>query len=1273
MAAWAANAEPPPMTAEEQHLAALLRETTAADANRIGAAEAQLASASDQPGFAAALLGCVSRAAPGADGQADPNALLVAVPAAAALHNYARARWPHKLIPGEREPIRAAILQSLLVAPPSGPVVRLLAETFRIVVTEDVTRAKRWPDLLPALCGAMQESNLMVGKEQSRVRTANALVAVHTLLKPYKYFQNPGEAKEAAPPELEAIVKALLEPLLGMLGVLAGGALRDAAADAAGTDASKTHETHGASSSPEKSLRKRQENDALLLVLLKCFHHTIAAYMPNALVPSLRHWLEVLVKILERAPTFFQKPGFADLLGGADHDASGAWATPRRKAVKRAIQCLISLVTRHRRHVDKAMPALCSHATALAGALASARADAGAEDEPCPVASRTSAACFDLLARVAETAPGFKLLAPNFGRLLEQAIFPTLRAAADDERDWEEDEEEYLRRNLPADAADDVTGFNEELYAPRQSAANVLALLAERGSGGGAGALGGSPGDDGKPGAQDKRGRSNAKKASRGSRKNGLKNDTPGDVALAFLERFPPPDGSGGGSRLDGNGASNYYGALVAYGALANWLAKHKAREPASRGALATLIRRRVLPATAPAGAESETASAMLRANACWALGELAATDAVPPSEAHAALLGCLTDPAGAEHPALRSAAAAAIAAALHASVWPEDWTPLLTAAAAAAAPERGGEDDADASRLRAIRLIAVAAEAAPEHCGAPATATALAAALARAASGRTPAPPATLPPLVEAALEALVAVVEAAAETAEEEEEESREASPALSFPKPPHPQLVALVPHCCDALRRAWLPSAWGLEAWPASSGDSGDTGMMTGGDDGDLGSSPAGGAPAPCCLGDCSRLLTKALEWCPDAASARAIDLGGLVVAHAELLEEWDALGEEEDASATAAVAAAAEAFARGSLPPAAANAALPLYARFVADAIDSAPIAVACARACRASHAVLGLASKLAPTHAPTHNEAVAALGEAATARLSSLESPDLPLARPLALAVAACVARTAASARLDVSPDVVADWARAASRALARDDGDFAASELRLVAVAALRALAGGAAVDSEARAGVVECALRAVIGLRDIDGDVDDGVAENDDDDDDSDEDDDDDSDEDDDDDDDSDEEDANEYGGGDGSDEETEAAFLARYAAEARRMAGEGPEHPDAGDVDDAEDGEEVSLDGVQIGPPGAEATALLGWLSSAASAGDLGALAATLQARPIAGLERVGDLRTVLSSMAVSAGANQTNFGAAGFPTPGAASPSNSQGGIDFGGLRL
>ena len=289
------------------------------------------------------------------------------------------------------------------------------------------------------------------------------------------------------------------------------------------------------------------------------FFHNRKAYMPHALVPSLRHWLEVLVKLLERSPSFFNAtPG------------ETATTTPRRKAAKRAIQCLISLVTRHRRHVDKALPTLCGHATHLAGVLSGQRLVSSLDDPPCPIASRTAAACFDLLARVAETAPGFKLLAPNFGRLLEQAIFPALRASAEDEHDWETDEEEYLRRNLPNDFGDDqltvTSGFNEELYAPRQSACNLLALLADRGSGGGAGAL-----DDSTSSGKDKRSRKNSKAGGK-VKKN--KNDTPGDVALVFLDRFPPP--GDGNAPLDGTGASAYYGVLLAYGALSTWLAKHK-------------------------------------------------------------------------------------------------------------------------------------------------------------------------------------------------------------------------------------------------------------------------------------------------------------------------------------------------------------------------------------------------------------------------------------------------------------------------------------------------------------------------------------------------------------------------------------------------------------------------------------------------------------------------------------------------------------------------
>lgn len=106
-----------------------------------------------------------------------------------------------------------------------------------------------------------------VGKEQSPVKTANALIAVHTLLKPYKYFQNPGVDKEAAPPELEAIVKALLEPLLGMLGILATVTLTAAEAENANPAAAANQQQH-----------PQHGNDALLHTLLKCFHHTVGLY-----------------------------------------------------------------------------------------------------------------------------------------------------------------------------------------------------------------------------------------------------------------------------------------------------------------------------------------------------------------------------------------------------------------------------------------------------------------------------------------------------------------------------------------------------------------------------------------------------------------------------------------------------------------------------------------------------------------------------------------------------------------------------------------------------------------------------------------------------------------------------------------------------------------------------------------------------------------------------------------------------------------------------------
>ena len=313
---------------------------------------------------------------------------------------------------------------------------------------------------------------------------------------------------------------------------------------------------------------------------------------------------------------------------------------------------------------------------------------------------------------------------------------------------------------------------------------------------------------------------------------------------------------------------------------------------------------------------------------------------------------------------------------------------------------------------------------------------------------------------------------------------------------------------------------------------------------------------------------------------------------------------------------------------------------------------------------------------------------AALGNAAIGRLSNLDSPDLPLAKPLVLAVAGVLARAAGPAPAHLPPAAVAHWARAAARVLVTGGGDMTASELHLLAAAMLRALGGGgggemvagaggapAAVrDPTGRAAAMEGALRAVLALRDLraaGGGLGSGRhnAEEEEDDSESDDDDDDDDDS------DSDSDDDSDSGGGSGGgseDEETEAAFLARYAEEARRLASGVDEDPDAGDVDEADDGTELELDGVYLGHPGAEATALLQWLQTQATAADLGALAATLQAHPIDGLEQVRDLQSVLSSMA-SPGGGGGGGGRVGGAGRGGGMTMSAAGGIDFGGLRL
>jgi hypothetical protein len=116
---------------------------------------------------------------------------------------------------------------------------------------------------------------------------------------------------------------------------------------------------------------------------------------------------------------------------------------PRLKIWKRSLQICCNFVSRHRKHMDKYLPAISS------AALKIVIHSLNAKDHP--MQERILSLSFDLVSNILETGPGWRLMAPHFSRLLECAIFPALKMKEKDIVLWEEDEEEYLRKNLPSD------------------------------------------------------------------------------------------------------------------------------------------------------------------------------------------------------------------------------------------------------------------------------------------------------------------------------------------------------------------------------------------------------------------------------------------------------------------------------------------------------------------------------------------------------------------------------------------------------------------------------------------------------------------------------------------------------------------------------------------------------------------------------------------------------------------------------------------------------
>ncbi|MED6179892.1 hypothetical protein PIB30_004946 [Stylosanthes scabra] len=202
---------------------------------------------------------------------------------------------------------------------------------------------------------------------------------------------------------------------------------------------------------------------------------------------------------------------------------------------------------------------------------------------------------FDVISNVLETGPGWRLVSPHFTTLLESAIFPALVMNEKDMSEWEEDADEYIRKNLPSDI-DEISGWRDDLFTARKSAINLLGVISMS-----KGPPMESASDALSASAKRKKGQKNKK---------GNQRRSMGELlVLPFLSKFPVPSNSNVSQKQILN---DYFGVLMAYGGLQDFL---REQEP---GFVTALLRTRILPLYAIA-----VSVPYLVASANWVLGEL--------------------------------------------------------------------------------------------------------------------------------------------------------------------------------------------------------------------------------------------------------------------------------------------------------------------------------------------------------------------------------------------------------------------------------------------------------------------------------------------------------------------------------------------------------------------------------------------------------------------------------------------------------------------------
>ncbi|KAL5582041.1 hypothetical protein UlMin_014483 [Ulmus minor] len=406
------------------------------------------------------------------------------IAAATYLKNFTRrniddAHQPSKVSKEFKDKLFLVLLQA------QPPVLKVLVEAFRIVVVAEFVKKNSSPKCVPDLLSAIQNSNILTNFEESRCKSINAITVLHALLGPFLYFLDPKVAQEPVPLQLKLIAKEILVPLLAIFHQYVEKDFK----------ITGTRET---------------EVEKTLLMVCKCMYFAVRSYMPSALAPLLSTFCHDLIGIL----------GSLSL----DHAVYlENECLMRLKTRKKSLQIFCVLVTRHRKYSDKLMLNIINCVLLIVKYSKIISLDY--------LSKRIVSLAFDVISRALETGLGWSLVSPHFSSLLDSAIFLALVMNEKDITEWEEDANEFIRKNLPSDL-EEVSGWRDDLFTARKSAIN---LLGEQGS----------------------------RRSSMGEL-----------LVLPILSKFPIPSEPNPTQSI----LNNYFGMLMAYGGLLDFLREQEPR-----------------------------------------------------------------------------------------------------------------------------------------------------------------------------------------------------------------------------------------------------------------------------------------------------------------------------------------------------------------------------------------------------------------------------------------------------------------------------------------------------------------------------------------------------------------------------------------------------------------------------------------------------------------------------------------------------------------------